>query len=72
MNSTHNVSLSTKNVITEELALAKRIFDDWEKRRKPLTWVETLHLVIQPLDLTHYKHFLELQIFAQNETVGHL
>ncbi|PHJ26131.1 polya [Cystoisospora suis] len=69
MNSTHNVSLSTKNVITEELALAKRIFDDWEKKRRPLTWIETLHLVMQPLDLTHYKHFLELQIFAQNETI---
>ncbi|KFH13178.1 polyA polymerase, partial [Toxoplasma gondii VAND] len=68
MNSTHNVSLSTKRVITEEFANAKRIFDIWDKK-KEISWTEALHLVLKPLDFTSFKHFLELQVFAQNETV---
>lgn len=77
MNSTHNVSHSTKRVITEELSLAAKRFADWaaavqaEGQQSLAAWRDTLLEVLRPVDyLAFSKHFLELQVLAKSEAVS--
>lgn len=75
MNSTHNVSHSTKRVIMEELGLAAKQFAEWaavqtEGSQTLKAWRDVLLEILKPVDyLAFSKHFLELQVLAKSEAV---
>ncbi|XP_026191002.1 poly(A) polymerase type 3 [Cyclospora cayetanensis] len=76
MNSTHNVSHSTKRIIGEELSAAAKRFNAWAaggSASPPQTlqsWKEVLLETLTPVDyLAMYRHFLDLQVLAKSEAV---
>lgn len=65
MNSTHNVTATTKRVITEELMRALEIF-----KTSNLTNVELWEKVLEEEDVfSNYKHFLVIEVYGSNEHV---